>query len=87
MDDVASELDSSQRDCRNYSTELYRVRGAFEESNEQLEAVRRENKNLADEVKVSHESIPSRGMEQIEGRCAMVRLCSNQTESACSVPK
>ena len=54
MDDVASELDSSQRDCRNYSTELYRVRGAFEESNEQLEAVRRENKNLADEVKVRH---------------------------------
>ena len=53
MDDVASELDASQRDCRNYSTELYRVRGAFDESNEQLEAVKRENKNLADEVKVN----------------------------------
>ncbi|XP_043208682.1 myosin heavy chain, muscle-like isoform X1 [Amphibalanus amphitrite] len=51
VDDVASELDASQRDCRNYSTELYRVRGAFDESNEQLEAVKRENKNLADEVK------------------------------------
>ncbi|XP_037074828.1 myosin heavy chain, muscle-like [Pollicipes pollicipes] len=51
VDDVASELDTSQRDCRNYSTELFRVRGAFDESNEQLESVRRENKNLADEVK------------------------------------
>ena len=50
---MAAELDASQRDCRNYSTELYRVKSSYEESAEQLDAVRRENKSLADEVKVS----------------------------------
>ena len=61
VDDVAAELDASQRDCRNYSTELYRVRSSYEESSEQLEAVRRENKSLADEVKVSGDVTHARG--------------------------
>lgn len=47
VDDLAAELDASQKECRNYSTELFRLRGAYEEGQEQLESVRRENKNLA----------------------------------------
>lgn len=47
VDDLAAELDASQKECRNYSTELFRLKGAYEEGQEQLEAVRRENKNLA----------------------------------------
>ena len=52
MDDLSAELDASQKECRNYSTELFRIKAAFDESQEQLDSVRRENKNLADEIKV-----------------------------------
>jgi myosin heavy chain 6/7 len=50
-DDLALELDVSQKECRNYSTELFRLKSVYEETNEQLDAVRRENKNLGDEIK------------------------------------
>ncbi|XP_067145161.1 myosin heavy chain, muscle-like isoform X10 [Centruroides vittatus] len=51
VDDLAAELDASQRECRNYSTELFKLRGQYEESQEQYESVKRENKNLQDEIK------------------------------------
>merc|ERR1712115_306965 len=35
----------------NYSSEVSRVKAAYEETVEQLDVVRRENKNLADEIK------------------------------------
>lgn len=50
-EDLEAELDSSQRECRNQSSELFRIRAAWDEAVEQLDAVRRENKNLADEIK------------------------------------
>merc|ERR1711936_1279750 len=43
-DDLAAELDA----CRS---EVFRLRAAYDEVNEQLDVVRRENKNLADEIK------------------------------------
>merc|ERR1711876_160612 len=49
--DVAAEVEASQNEGRNYSSELFRLRAAQDEANEQLDIVRRENKNLADEVK------------------------------------
>ena len=49
VDDLSAELDASQKECRNYSTELFRLKGSFEEAMEQLEGVRRENKNLSGE--------------------------------------
>ncbi|XP_023210290.1 myosin heavy chain, muscle-like isoform X18 [Centruroides sculpturatus] len=51
VDDLASELDASQRECRNYSTELFKLRSQYEESQEHYEALKRENKNLQDEIK------------------------------------
>jgi len=50
-DDSAVELDNSQKECRNYSTELFRLRSVYDESQEQLDSVRRENKNLQEEIK------------------------------------
>ena len=50
-EDLSCELDSSQRECRNCSSELFRLRAAWDETVEQLDSVRRENKNLADEIK------------------------------------
>merc|ERR1712060_914775 len=51
VEDLCSELEASQRECRNYNSEVFRLRASWEEINEQLDAVKRENKNLAEEIK------------------------------------
>ena len=64
VDDLAAELDASQEECRNYSTELFRVKAAYEENLDQLDAVCRENKklkNLADEIRDLREQIGEGG--------------------------
>merc|ERR1711922_87914 len=50
-DDIGAEVDASQKECRNYNSELYRLKAAHDEVVEQLDIVKRENKNLADEIK------------------------------------
>merc|ERR1739838_1130015 len=50
-DDIITEVDASQKECRNYNSELYRLKAAHDEVVEQLDVVKRENKNLADEIK------------------------------------
>ena len=51
-DDLHAELDACHSECRNFSAETFRLKAALDETNEQLDIVRRENKNLADEIKV-----------------------------------
>ena len=53
-EDITVELEASQKEARQYSTELFKIRSQYEESHEQIEALRKENKNLADELKVGH---------------------------------
>merc|ERR1711887_61742 len=48
---VAAEVAASLDEGRNYSSELFRLKAAQEEALEQLDIVKRENKNLADEIK------------------------------------
>merc|ERR1711970_1172458 len=50
-DDMMSELEASQSECRNLNAETFRLKAAGDEATEQLDIVRRENKNLADEIK------------------------------------
>merc|ERR1711972_532096 len=50
-DDVTAEVAASTNECRNFNSELFRLKAAHEETTEQLDVVKRENKNLADEVK------------------------------------
>ncbi len=50
-DDLGAEIEASQAECRNFSSEFFRVKSAQEEMQEQLDTVRRENKNLAEEIK------------------------------------
>merc|ERR1739844_234461 len=50
-DDLMAELDACSSECRNFNAERFRLKAALDESSEQLDIVRRENKNLADEVK------------------------------------
>merc|ERR1711983_754260 len=50
-DDLMAEFDACNSECRNFNAERFRLKAALDETNEQLDIVRRENKNLADEIK------------------------------------
>merc|ERR1711972_794172 len=50
-DDLMAELDACNSECRNFNAERFRVKAAHDETVEQLDVVKRENKNLADEIK------------------------------------
>merc|ERR1712149_160124 len=50
-DDLVAEVDASNKECRNYASDLFRVKAGLDESQQHLDTVRRENKNLADEIK------------------------------------
>lgn len=41
-----TELESSQKEARSLSTELFKLKNSYEESLEHLETMKRENKNL-----------------------------------------
>merc|ERR1712214_106774 len=51
VDSLGKDLDGSQKETRNASSELFRIKSAYEESVLQLEEVRRENKTLSNEIK------------------------------------
>merc|ERR1719238_461708 len=48
---LGMDLDVAQMECRNASSELFKVKNAYDESILQLEEVRRENKVLSNEIK------------------------------------
>merc|ERR1711874_865764 len=52
VDRLSFDLDVSQKDTRNVSSELFKVKSAYEETILQLEEVRRENKTLSNENNV-----------------------------------
>merc|ERR1712156_1384912 len=49
-DGLAMDLDVTQKECRNASSELFRIKAAYEESLSQLDEVRRENKTLSKDI-------------------------------------
>ena len=51
VDSLSRDLDVAQKDCRNVSADLFKVKAAYDESILQLDEVRRENKNLSNEIK------------------------------------
>merc|ERR1712088_1120642 len=51
VDGLAMDLDVAQKECRNASSDLFKVKAAYEESVAQLDEVRRENKGLSNEIK------------------------------------
>merc|ERR1712172_10465 len=52
VDRLSYDLDVSQKETRNASSELFKVKSAYEETMLQLEEVRRENKTMGEENKV-----------------------------------
>merc|ERR1712141_573486 len=51
VDRLSFDLDVSQKETRNASSDLFKVKSAYEETVLQLEEVRRENKTLSNEIK------------------------------------
>merc|ERR1712227_950841 len=57
VDDLGAEIEASQKECRNYNSELFRLKAAWDETTEQLDIVKRENKNLVDQLSDGGRSI------------------------------
>merc|ERR1712110_1092 len=53
VDGLTMDLDVAQKEARNASSELFRIKNAYGESVAQLDEVRRENKGLAMKSKIS----------------------------------
>jgi len=51
VDSLTYDLDCSQKETRNVSSDLFKIKSAYEESVLQLDEVRRENKTLSNEIK------------------------------------
>lgn len=49
FEESQSELEASQKESRALSTELFKLKNAYEEALEHLETLKRENKNLQGE--------------------------------------
>merc|ERR1719239_642396 len=50
-DDLMSELEACRCEGRRYSSEVFRLKAGYDETMEQLDVVKRENKTLADAIK------------------------------------
>merc|ERR1712223_2281473 len=61
VDGLGMDLDVAQKECRNASSELFRVKSAYEESILQLDEVRKENKVLSNEIKDNMDQISEGG--------------------------
>ena len=48
---MSAELEASENEMRNFNSETIRLKACLDETIEQLDVVRRENKNLAEEIK------------------------------------
>merc|ERR1711923_695295 len=74
VDGLAMDLDVAQKECRNASSELFRVKAAYEESVAQLDEVRRENKSLSNEIKDIMDQISEGALEQEENKVLRSQL-------------
>lgn len=53
-EECQSELESSQKESRGLSTELFKLKNSYEETLDHLETVKRENKNLQGTCRSAH---------------------------------
>ncbi|EYC46232.1 hypothetical protein Y032_0404g853 [Ancylostoma ceylanicum] len=61
VDDIQKEIDATNRDSRNTSTEVFKLKSAMENLSEQCETLRRENKNYVQEIRDLNEQITQGG--------------------------
>merc|ERR1712117_640890 len=63
VDSLSMDLDTAQKECRNASSELFRVKNAYEEAVLQLDEVRKENKVLSNEIDKIRKRLEAEKME------------------------
>ncbi|XP_033500115.1 myosin-16-like [Epinephelus lanceolatus] len=73
-EELQLELDNSQKESRSYMTELYKLKTAYEESQDQIEAVRKENKTLTEEIRELVEQLGEGGRSVHELQKAKKKL-------------
>merc|ERR1712156_1106285 len=86
VDSIGMDLDSAQKETRNASSELFRVKSAYEESVLQLDEVRRENKTLSNEIKDIMDQISEggRSIHEIDKICKRMEAEKMELEAALS---
>merc|ERR1712088_107621 len=86
VDSIGMDLDSAQKETRNASSELFRVKSAYEEAVLQLVEVRRENKNLSNEIKDIMDQISEggRSIHEIDKICKRLEAEKMELEAALS---
>merc|ERR1711892_1019662 len=77
-------MGNSQKECRNASAELFRVKNGYDEASSQLDDVRRENRALSDEIKDLMEQISEggRSIHEIEKQRKRLEAEKNELEGA-----
>jgi predicted nuclease with TOPRIM domain len=58
---ITAELETSQKESRQYSAEVFRLKSQYQESQDSIEGVRHENKALAEEIRDLCEQLSSGG--------------------------
>merc|ERR1712051_697318 len=86
VDSIGMDLDSAQKETRNASSELFRVKSAYEEAVLQLDEVRRENKCLSNEIKDIMDQISEggRSIHEIDKICKRLEAEKMELEAALS---
>merc|ERR1719230_1612361 len=86
VDSLSMDLDVAQKETRNASSELFRVKSAYEESVLQLDEVRRENKTLSNEIKDIMDQISEggRSIHEIDKICKRLEAEKMELEAALS---
>merc|ERR1712227_127834 len=86
VDSLGRDLDNSQKETRNISSDLFKVKSAYEECVIQLDEVRRENKTLSNEIKDIMDQISERGrsIHEINKICKRLEAEKMELEAALS---
>merc|ERR1712038_1284579 len=85
-DGIGMDLDNAQKETRNASSELFRVKSAYDEAVLQLDEVRRENKTLSNEIKDIMDQISEggRSIHDIDKICKRLEAEKMELEAALS---
>merc|ERR1712241_661379 len=84
VDSIGMDLDTAQKETRNASSDLFRVKAAYEESILQLDEIRRENKCLSNEIKDIMDQISEggRSIHEIDKICKRLDAEKMELEAA-----
>merc|ERR1712079_611015 len=86
VDSIGMDLDTAQKETGNASSDLFRVKAAYEEAVLQLDEVRRENKNISNEIKDIMDQITEggRSIHEIDKICKRLDAEKMELEAALS---